>query len=213
MEEKDKNEPPLSPSEAESCSKKKRSRTETRNKQIECKVCLRKMRSDTIKRHTRKHRDLYSLDEKYMREEIKERKRQYENREERKRLVREIAQEENAPLECIEDQIDTPVDEETLEDELMKGNQLYLDKIELGKQITAIIEKGIVKEESLTKNRKDALYLYRKQRAGRGMTHMELRPWKQELMELIATPTEREIIWAQHKECVETRESRGFKST
>ena len=43
---------------------KKRTRSETRNKQVECKVCLRKMRSDTIKRHMKKHRDIYSLDEK-----------------------------------------------------------------------------------------------------------------------------------------------------
>ena len=121
------------------------------HRQVECTICFKVMRNDNLKRHMRKHRDLYSLDQKDMREEIKERKRQYDNREERKHLVREIAQEEDAPLECIEEQIDTPVDEESLEDELLKGNQIYLDKIEIGKQITAIIEKGIVKEESLKK--------------------------------------------------------------
>ena len=181
----------------DSLKKKRRYRSATRNKEVECKVCLRKMRSDTMKRHMRKHRDLYPLDENDIREEIKQRKRQHQNREERKRIVREIAREENAPLECIEDEMDTPADEESLEDELLKGNQEYLNKIELGKQITAIIEKGTVREESLTKHRRDALYLYRKQRAGRGTTLMELRPWQQELLERIATPTEREIIWVQ----------------
>ena len=168
-----------------------------RHAQVECTVCFRKMRSNNLKRHMRKHRDLYSLDENDMREEIKERKRQYDDREERRRLVHEIARQEGASLECVEGQIDTPVDGESLEDELLKGNREYLNKIELGKQITVIIEKGTVKEESLTKHRKDALYLYRKQRAGRGTTHMELRPWQQELMERITTPTEREIIWVQ----------------
>ena len=72
----------------DSLKKKRRYRSATRNKEVECKVCLRKMRSDTMKRHMRKHKDLYSLDENDIREEIKHRKRQHQNREERKRLVR-----------------------------------------------------------------------------------------------------------------------------
>ena len=60
-----------------------------------------------------------------------------------------------------------------------------------------IIEKGVVKEESLVKYRKDALYLYRKQRSRRDTAHIELRRWQQQLMDMIATPTEREIIWVQ----------------
>ena len=67
---------PLAQSSRQEEAKKKRFRTEARNKEIECNVCLRKMRSDHIKRHMRKHRDLYSLDEGDIREEIKERKRQ-----------------------------------------------------------------------------------------------------------------------------------------
>ena len=97
-----------------------------RHAQVECTVCFRKMRSNNLKRHMRKHRDLYSLDEKDMREEIKERKRQYENREERTQLAREIAQQENAPLECIEDQTFTkqaPVDVEKLEADMVQDNQ------------------------------------------------------------------------------------------
>ena len=101
--------------------KVKRTRTSRRNKEIECKVCLRKMRSDTVKRHMRKHRDLYSLNEIDIREEIKERKRQYENREERKRLVHEIAQQEGAPLECIAEQPNN------LKEELLQDNNEYLD--------------------------------------------------------------------------------------
>ena len=73
----------------------------------------------------RKHRDLYSLAENDLREEIQERKRQYENRMERIRLVKEIAQEEEAPLECIEEVEETSLSErlETLETEMLKDNQ------------------------------------------------------------------------------------------
>ena len=70
-----------------------------RNVQVACTVCFSKMRSDHIKRHMRKHRDIYSLAENEMREEIQERKRRYEDRLERIRLVKEIAQQEEAPWE------------------------------------------------------------------------------------------------------------------
>ena len=95
---RDNNELPLILDEHEDGLKKTRSRSETRNKQIGCNVRFRKMRSDQTKCHMRKRRDLYSLDEKYTREQIKQRKRQYENRDERKRLLREIAHQGNAPL-------------------------------------------------------------------------------------------------------------------
>ena len=93
----------LTMNEVEAGLNKKRTRSEARNKNVECMICLQKMRSDTMKRHMRKHRDIYSLDEKDMREEIKERKRQYDNKEARKRLAREIALQENAPMSCIKE--------------------------------------------------------------------------------------------------------------
>ena len=139
-----------------------------RHKTVCCTVCSKYMSSANFKRHMRKHRDLYSLDENDIRGEIKERKRQYENREERKRLVREIALQENAPIACIEDQactINTPVDSEHLEEDMLQDNQKYIDTIDLGKQVNSVIDKAVVQEESLSKPRKDALDLYRKQKA------------------------------------------------
>ena len=38
-------------------------RNRNRNKQLECMLCLRNMRSDNIKRHMLKHRELHTLDE------------------------------------------------------------------------------------------------------------------------------------------------------
>ena len=58
------------------------------------------MRSNNLKRHMRKHRDIYSLDEETLRDEIKDRKRKYEDREKRKQLVLEIAEQEQVPLQC-----------------------------------------------------------------------------------------------------------------
>ena len=160
----------------DSLKKKRRYRSATRNNQVECKVCLRKMRSDHIKRHMSKHKDLYSLEENDMREEIKERKRQYDDREERRRLVHEIALQEGAPLECIEETVNPALD--GLEESMRIDDKKYIMKIELGKQVNTIICKGVAQEESLSKERKEALLLYRKQMPTRDMTSVELQPWQ-----------------------------------
>ena len=128
-----------------------------------------------------------------MREEIKERKRQCDNREERKRLVQEIAQQDGVPLECINDQI--MKDTKTLKEELLQGNKEYLDKIELGKHIALIINEGVVQEESLTRVRKDALELFRKQMPKIDIHLVELRPWQQTLMEMTSQPSQRKVLW------------------
>ena len=45
---------------------------------------------------------------------------------------------------------------QSLKADMLSDNQDYLDKIGLSRQISAIIGKGVMKEESLTKSRKDA---------------------------------------------------------
>ena len=169
-----------------------------RHVQVECSVCFKKMRSDHSKRHMRKHRDLYSLAENDMREEIQERKRQYENRMERIRLIKEIAQQEEAPFECIEEvEKNSPSETlETLETEMLKDNQKYLDMVEHGKDIATIIDKGIVQEESLTKGRKNALDLYRQQHVCLDISTAELCPWQKEAFKLFdEAENDRKVIW------------------
>ena len=163
---------------------------------VKCKICDKSIRSDHVKRHSHTHKDLYALDVNDMREEIKERKRQYENREERKRSVREIAQQEGASLECIGEQTSSAaLDIETLEVEMFKDNQKYLENIELGKQVDNIIDKGVIREESLIKVRKYALDLYRKLRSCFDITTVQLRQWQQDAMKYFESPTERQVIW------------------
>ena len=57
-----------------------------RHRQVECNVCLRKMRSDTLKRHMRKHREIHTLDEDEIRDEIKRRKQLLETMKYREQL-------------------------------------------------------------------------------------------------------------------------------
>ena len=77
----------------------------------------------------------------------------------------------------------------------MDDNNIYLDKIELGRKISVIIQEGIVQEESLTKERQDSLALYRKRRPRFDISEILLRPWQEQALELFALPTERSIIW------------------
>ena len=58
-----------------------------RHNLTECNVCLRKMRSDNLKRHVLKHRELNTLDKEEIREEVKRREKLRETREEREQLV------------------------------------------------------------------------------------------------------------------------------
>ena len=98
------------------------------HKMVKCKICDKSIRTDNVDRHTRTHKDLCALDVNDMRKERNERKRQYENREKRKRLVREIAQQEGASLECIGEQTSlAALDIETLEVEMFKDNKNYWD--------------------------------------------------------------------------------------
>ena len=80
-----------------------REMSKDRHKQVECKVCLRKMRSNNLKRHMLKHRELYTLDEEEIRDEIKRRKKILETKEDREQLVRQIAVEEGLQPEHWDD--------------------------------------------------------------------------------------------------------------
>ena len=96
-----------------------------RHKQVECKVCLRKMRSNNLKRHMLKHRELNTLDEDEIRDEIKRRKKLRETREDREQLVRQIAEEEGLPPEYYCD-IETPdaLNPISVEKEIMDDDQI-----------------------------------------------------------------------------------------
>ena len=173
----------------------KRVRTETKNKQVECRVCLRRMRSDHLKRHMLKHRELHTLDEDEMRGEIKRRKKLQETREEREQLVRQIAEEEGLPSEYCDVVVPDTLRPVSVEKELMDDNLIYNRKIEHGKIICNILENGCVQEDSLSKNNKECLKLYRKQMSMRPLNNVELRLWQQQLKDIIQTPSEREVIW------------------
>ena len=54
--------------------------------------------------------------------------------------------------EAAESMLDTS----NLEEDLLCDNQEYIENIEFGKHVASIIDKGVVREESLTQARKEA---------------------------------------------------------
>ena len=94
--------------------------------------------------------------------------------------------------------VSKPILDVTIEDlrqNLLQNNKVYLEKIELGRKISIIIEEGVVQEESLTKEHQAALELYRKHKPRFDITTSILRPWQEQALELLESPTDRNIIW------------------
>ena len=164
------------------------------NKQVRCLACSRCIRSDNIKRHAKTHNDLLSMTEDEARDELKARHAVKLEREQKRQKIEEIAHKEGLPLPkyIIETSANDDVD---LEGDLLKDNELYLERIELGNKIAVILDKGVIREESLTKERKIALDLYRRQRPRFDIVNMNLRPWQEDALKMVETPSERKIIW------------------
>ena len=166
-----------------------------KHKISKCLVCEKWMRADNAKGHMKIHKDLLSLPEEEVKEELRARHAMQLEREAKRQRIEEIAYTEGilVPKEIIE--ISSEFNEGNLREDMLKDNQLYLERIELGKKIDAIISEGVIQEESLTKDRKVALDLYRKQRPRLDITTVELRPWQEQAMQLFETPSERQVIW------------------
>ena len=122
--------------------------------------------------------------------------RNNEKQEAREQLVRQIDDEEGLTQEYCD--IDTPDTEEgplPLEEELMKDDLSYTGKIERGRAIWKILEQGSVRENSLSKDNREALKIYRKNTPMRNLSNAELRIWQQQLLDNISNPSDREVIW------------------
>ena len=76
----------------------------------------------------------------------------------------------------------------------LQSQQLYLEKIELGKQIANIVETGEVMYEALGKEYKEAFDTYRKYLKV-DISDFVLRKWQEDAMKFFDSPTERQVIW------------------
>ena len=176
-----------------------------RNRKVTCLVCGKCMRSDTLKAHNLTHKDLLSLPEDEIKEELKARHAQQleqESRAAKVRLIKKIAVQEEVsiPPEVVAEEeglsiAEIPLDDETLLRVLLERNQNFLDKIEFGGRIARLIDEHGINEQSLSNDHQEALVLFRRQKPQFEIEDVELRPWQQDAMKYFESPTQRQVIW------------------
>ena len=91
---------------------------------------------------------------------------------------------------------------EALRKSIDKDEQEYKRKIELGSEVYLYIEEAKILQESLSKERLEALDLYIKQKQRLDQDNTKLRPWQDDLLKYMK-PTDREVIWVRGINCNE----------
>ena len=131
-----------------------------RNKQVACKICYRKMRSDVLQRHMKVH-EIHFLDEGEA--TFNQLCKNKVNEAMKKPLVdSEANQEMNYDSQRPSKRKIEDFDAEgaKLRKYLNKHNDEYNRKIVLGKEVYKILGEGNIQEASLPKEMKEALTLY-----------------------------------------------------
>ena len=163
-----------------------------RHKTVVCNICEKPMRSDHIKRHKKSHKDLLSPSDNEIKDKLQCREEFKKKREEKIQRIEEIAKENNL---AIPDEIaEKGKSDKIVRTRCLQNYQLYLEKIEIGKQVATIIENGEIIYESLGRSDKEAFDTYRKY-IKVDISNITLRKWQSEAMKLFDLPTEREVIW------------------
>jgi len=168
-----------------------------RHSQITCGVCGKTMRNDIMKRHMKTHADINAMNEDDKRVELERRKEVHERLEKQLQETRTIAIEIGAPAICYEQSAanSVTVHDDDLRTRLRNDKRAHAEKIELGREIEAIINDGDASEESLSKEDKNAFDLFQKQKMLINVSAVSLRPWQEKLFEKLKKPSDREVIW------------------
>ena len=172
------------------------SKMQDRHKAIVCDICDKSMRSDHLKRHKQIHKDLLSLPDDEIKDELVTRQEIKKKQEAKIRRIEEIARENDIaiPDEIVSRKRESVDEIDNVLTRCVQNHQLYLEKIELGKQVATIVESGKVIYESLGKMDKEAFDTYRKYLKV-DISHVVLRKWQQDAMKFFDSPTQRQVIW------------------
>lgn len=119
------------------------------------------MRSDNLKRHTRKHKNILDKPEEEWREELRNLCAENKKQKDKRKRLDEIAHQEEVPTDLLnnilqpppppplnieallhyDDDNDNIDNAESLEESLLQAQKHYLDTIDLGRQINAFSNK------------------------------------------------------------------------
>ena len=153
------------------------------------------MRSDNPSSHRKTEKDLLSLADEEIEQELRSRHEARVAQQAKRQKVASIAESlgVSIPEELNERQLDV---EETLHQQLLNNKKLYLERIAIGEQISKHLIDDAIPEESLSKDHKYALDLYRKQQVRVDITSVKLRLWQQETFKLFdEAENDRKVIW------------------
>ena len=172
------------------------SKIQDRHKTVVCDICDKSMRSNNLRRHKQTHKDLLSLPDDEIKNELVTRQEIKKKQEEKIQRIEEIAKENDLaiPEEIVSRKRESVDEIDDVRTRCLQNQQLYLEKIELGKQVATIVESGEVIYESLGKIDKEAFDTYRKYLKV-DISHVVLRKWQQDAMKFFDSPTQRQVIW------------------
>ena len=173
----------------------------SRHKKLKCEVCEKWMRSDKLGRHMKIHKDLLTLPSDEMEEELKARHA--------RKLVRQEKEEKRQQIIATASTLNVSVppelqgrsfkegeeEELPLHQRLLANKERYLERLRIGEEIANYLISDEIPEESLNKDDKECLVLFRSQHVRLNINEVELRPWQKDAFELFEFPTERKVIW------------------
>ena len=138
----------------------KRSRTEA----VECDICCKSMRQDSLRRHKRTH--LLSFSNDHDMKGLKAREKGNEKKEKehvKQQKIKDNAEQNDSSMPTETVKTDRSEDEiENVRLRCVQNHHLYLDKIELGMQVAAVVRNGEVLYESLGDKDREAFDMYRR---------------------------------------------------
>ena len=170
------------------------------HKQRQCTICKRWMRSDKLKGHMKTHKDLLDLPKDELEEELRARHDIQQEHEAKRQRVVETAKSIGVPVPVEIEDLES-MDKDNLRELLLKDNQRYLKQIELGKNISSILDEGVIREDSLAHDKKLALDIYRRQRPRCDISSVQLRPWQKDAFDLFERiPDDRAVYWIYDEE-------------
>ena len=135
------------------------------NKRGTCEVCKKVMRTDNLKVHMKTHKDLLSLPEKEVEEELRSRHESWIAKVEQEQKWQKVVDTAKNIGVSVPEEMKDPAstDESDVHKRLVKNNKVYLSRVKVGEIISKILYEGDIREQSLSKEDKEALDLYREQ--------------------------------------------------
>ena len=164
-----------------------------RNKRIKCEVCEKWMRSDKLARHMKIHKDLLSLTSDEMEEELKaryDRKLAMDKKEEKRLQIVATASKLNVSVPSELQDCSLEEEELPLHQRLLDNKKRYLERLRIGEEIASYLISDDIPEESLNRDDKQCLELFRNQHVRLNINDVELRPWQKDAFGLFETPSE-----------------------